>query len=127
MSSPGRILIVDDNEVVLELLHEFLSPGYAVELATSAAEALASLRLGVPDMILLDVMMPGTDGLTMLAGLRKAGVDVPIVIMTGYASPEAEKTARENGALGFLHKPVSLRELDQLVARTLGTSPLVPD
>jgi|RhiMetdeSRZDD1v2_1073273.scaffolds.fasta_scaffold474003_2 CheY-like chemotaxis protein len=122
-----RILIVDDNEVVLELLHEFLSRGYAVELATNASQAMNSLRLGVPDIILLDVMMPGTDGLTMLGVLRKSGIHVPTLIMTGYPSAEAEKLARDNGAAGFLSKPVSLRDLDRFLAQRFGTPRLVSD
>lgn len=125
-SSPKRILIVDDNEIVLGVLREFLSAAYAVDVATSAAVALNRLASETADLIFLDVNMPGTDGLTLLGSLRQLGITVPIFVVTGYDSPEIAAEATRSGATGYLVKPVNLRSVDELVAGALGTPRLLP-
>lgn len=124
-TSPKRILIVDDNEVVLGVLRDFLSPVYAVDVATSAAVALKRLMSDPPDLIFLDVKMPGTDGLTLLGSLRKLGFTVPIFVVTGYDTPETAEEATRSGATGYLVKPVDLRRVDQLVAHAFGAPRLL--
>lgn len=124
-TSPKRILIVDDNEVVLEVLRDFLSPVYAVDVATSAAVALKRLMSDPPDLIFLDVKMPGTDGLALLGSLRTLGITVPIFVVTGYDTPETAAEATRSGATGYLVKPVDLRRVDQLVAHALGAPRLL--
>lgn len=112
----GRVLVVDDNDVVREVLHEFLSPLYHVDGATSVAEALQSLTDQPPDLILLDLRLPGTDGMTLLKSLRANGVTTPVIMMTGYATPAVADEARHYGLSGFLAKPFNLRQLDRLIA-----------
>ena len=77
-----RILLVDDNVNVLDILNQFLSAAYVVDKAPSAAHALASMAAHTPSAILLDVNMPGTDGLTLLASLRQRGLQVPVFVTT---------------------------------------------
>ena len=124
-SSGKRILIVDDNEVVLRILREFLSPAYAVDTASNAPVALEAFTRVPADAILLDVKLPEIDGLTLLGSLRTLGVNVPIFVMTGYDSPGIAEEARRQGATAYLAKPVDLRRLDRLIADTLGGSPLL--
>ena len=116
-----RILVVDDNTNVLEILKEFLGVAYVVDTAPSAVDALAAMARHTPSAILLDVNMPGTDGLTFLASLRQRGVDIPVFVITGYDSPTASHQARQSGATQYLVKPVDLRHLDRLIADALHT------
>lgn len=122
-----RILIVDDNEIVLKILEDFLSDAYLVDGANNASLALKTLASNPPDVILLDVNMPGTDGLTLLESLRNRGVAVPIFIITGYDSPGLAERAARSGATGYLVKPVDLRRLDRLIASALQVPPLLTD
>jgi CheY-like chemotaxis protein len=123
MKPTKRILIVDDNPVVQEVLKQFLVRGYHVELATNASQALASVVQKSPDAILLDVRMPGVDGLGLLKSLRGMGVETPIFVMTGYDSTQVALEALENGATGYLPKPFDLLHLDKLIAHALGSQP----
>src|SRR5204862_5761956 len=81
-----RILIVDDNNVVQDVLREFFKERYQVQLAPNASQALSLIVRQTPDLVLLDVKMPGLDGLSLLKSLRETGVIVPIFLMTGYDS-----------------------------------------
>lgn len=120
-----QILIVDDNEVVIDVLRDFLSEGYDVDAVQNAQAALETIQATTPDAILMDVRMPGTDGLTLLASLRKLGITAPIFVMTGYDSPETAERAKRSGATAYLVKPVDLRKLDALIGNALKTPPLL--
>lgn len=114
-----RVLVVDDNQVIRDVLHEFLSPLYHVDTAADAAQALQALIDHPPDLILLDVRIPGTDGMTLLKSLRNRGVTTPIIIITGYQSPQGAEEAAQYGVSGYLAKPFDLRQLDRLIADTI--------
>jgi two-component system response regulator MprA len=120
-----RVLIVDDNENVVSILYDFLTGAYTVDTALDAARALKSAAANPPDLILLDVNMPGTDGLTLLGSLRQRGLTIPIFVITGYDQAGLAQKARQLGATQFLVKPVDLRKLDALIAEALGVSPIV--
>ena len=123
MSAYKRILIVDDNLVVQQVLKEFLSQGYAVEVVGTASQALASVVRSIPDLILLDVKMPGVDGLDLLKSLREVGVRAPIFVVTGYDSSEMAEQAVGLGATGYLAKPFDLVHLRRLIGDALGRVP----
>jgi CheY-like chemotaxis protein len=123
MRPQKRVLIVDDNPVVQEVLKQFLARGYQVELAMNASQALAAVVQKSPDAILLDVRMPGVDGLGLLKSLRGMGVETPIFVMTGYDSTQVALEALESGATGYLPKPFDLLHLDKLIAHALGSQP----
>ena len=113
-----RILIVDDSEVIQDVLKEFLGQDYAIDTIGSAPSAMSVVQK-TPDAILLDVRMPGGDGLSLLKSLRQMGVQTPIFMMTGYDSKEFAIEALKRGANGYLPKPFDLRHLGALLAETV--------
>jgi len=125
MTAPGakrhskRILVVDDNEVIQEVLREFLGHDYAVETIGNPAFAMSAVVKDKPDVILLDVRMPGVDGITLLKSFRDMGVQTPIFVMTGYHSTSVAIDALQHGATGYLPKPFDLLHLEQLLANAL--------
>ena len=120
MRHTKRVLVVDDNEVILDILKQFLGRGYTVEVVGNASLALASVVQKTPDVILLDVRMPGVDGLSLLKSLRDMGVQTPVFVMTGYDSTQVAIDALEKGATGYLPKPFDLIHLDRLIAHAVG-------
>src|SRR6267378_4745733 len=120
MRHAKRVLVVDDNTVILDILKQFLGRGYTVEVVGNASLALASVVQKTPDVILLDVRMPGVDGLSLLKSLREMGVQTPIFVMTGYDSTQVAMEALEKGATGYLPKPFDLLHLDRLIAHAVG-------
>jgi two-component system response regulator MprA len=114
--SSKRILVVDDDEVICEVVREFLGHDYVVETIGNPAFAMSAVIQKKPDAILLDVPMPGVDGLTLLKSLREMGVQTPIFVMTGYPSKQIAVEALERGANAYLPKPFDLLFLEQLLA-----------
>jgi CheY-like chemotaxis protein len=121
-----RILIVEDNDVVQDILRQFFGTRYNVQVASNASQALSIIVRGTPDVVLLDIKMPGLDGISFLKSLREMGVAVPIFIMTGYDSLQVAQDALNAGANGYLPKPFDLLHLDRLVADASGTDALQP-
>jgi CheY-like chemotaxis protein len=114
-----RILVVDDSEVIQEVLREFFRQDYTVDTVSNAASALTAAVEHKPNAILIDVRMPGLDGLTLLEKLRDLGVQTPIFMMTGYDSKEVALEAMKRGANGYLPKPFDLLHLEQVLAETI--------
>jgi len=123
MARGKRVLVVDDNSVIQEILKQFLTRGYQVDSVDNASQALAAVVQKNPDVILLDVRMPGVDGISLLKSLREMGVATPIFVMTGYDSTQVALEALESGATGYLPKPFDLIHLDRLIAHALGSRP----
>lgn len=121
-----RILIVDDNNVVQEVLREFFKERFQVQLAPNASQALSLIVRQAPDLVLLDVKMPGLDGLSLLKSLRETGVGMPIFLMTGYDSLQVAQEALTNGANAYLPKPFDLLHLDRLITEAIGTEDPLP-
>ena len=106
-----HILIVDDDKVLQETLADFLElEGYGISTAGNVAEARAVLLERAADLVLLDLNMPGGDGLTYAAELR-AGSDIPIMMMSGKGEMIDRVVGLEVGADDYLPKPFELREL----------------
>lgn len=113
----ARLLVVDDDPRIRHLLELIFSgAGHQVVLADSAKAALENLRKDTPDLILLDIMMPDMDGLTLLGRIRAVRrlVKVPVIMFTG-GGKELEGPSRALGADLFLEKPVSGRGLKEAV------------
>ena len=119
-----RILIVDDNTVVQDVLRQFFETRYRVEVAANASQGLGAIVKSPPDVVLMDVKMPGLDGLSLLKSLRGMGQNVPIFVMTGYDSLQVAQDALNAGANGYLPKPFDLMHLDRLIADAVGTDAL---
>ncbi|MBZ5583159.1 MAG: sigma-54 dependent transcriptional regulator [Acidobacteriia bacterium] len=116
----GRILIVDDELVVRDSLGKwFTSEGYTARPVGSAREALETIQQTEFDIALIDIKMPGMDGMELQSRLRDADPDLTIVIMTGYASVETAVQALKRGAYDYITKPVDPDELSHLVSNAL--------
>jgi CheY-like chemotaxis protein len=118
------VLIVDDNEVNLKLARVILeSAGYDVRTAIDAEQAIQSLELVRPRLILMDIQLPGTDGLELSRRLKAdpATSDIVIIALTAYAMKGDEERIRAAGCDGYVSKPVDTRTLPEVVARHLGS------
>jgi len=118
----SRILVVDDEPAIGWSLREILADeGHAVDLAASAAEAVAAAARVRPDAILLDVRLPGRDGIEAIPDLRQATADAAIVVMTAFGDLETAVRAVRAGAFDYLVKPFALEHVVAVVARALET------
>ncbi|MBT0571722.1 response regulator [Curvibacter sp. CHRR-16] len=117
----ANILVVDDEHGIRELLWEILNDeGHAVELAENAAQARACRSKEVPDLVLLDIWMPDTDGVTLLKEWASNGqLTMPVIMMSGHATIETAVEATKIGALGFLEKPITMQKLLKAVEQSL--------
>lgn len=116
-----QILVVDDEIGIRELLSEILTDeGYEVTTASDACQAREIYARYQPQLILLDIWMPGEDGLVLLKEWREPGqVDIPVVMMSGHATVDMAVEATKVGAFGFLEKPIALPKLLGMVAQAM--------
>lgn len=119
--SGERILVVDDEADIRVMVREILADeGYEVDVAANGAEARAARESRPPDMILLDIWMPDTDGISLLREWAEAGpLDAPVVMLSGHGTVETAMEATRLGAADFLEKPLSLAKLLQTVEQAL--------
>ena len=121
----ASILVVDDEMGIRELLNEILSDeGHTVYSAESAVQARTIREQMRPDLVLLDIWMPETDGITLLKEWSKTGqLTMPVVMMSGHATIDTAVEATRIGALNFLEKPIALQKLLKTVNKALESSP----
>ena len=125
----ANILVVDDELGIRDLLSEILNDeGHQVDLAENAAQARAARALARPDLVLLDIWMPDTDGVTLLKEWSSGGLlTMPVIMMSGHATIDTAVEATKIGAMAFLEKPITLQKLlkavEQGLARTLARPP----
>jgi two-component system OmpR family response regulator len=111
MDSVPHIIVVDDHQDIRDLVANYLEQqGYRVSVAENGAALRRLLERNLPDLIVLDIMMPGDDGLTMCREIRMAG-DTPIIFLTARADETDRVIGLELGADDYLTKPFSSREL----------------
>ena len=117
----ARILVVDDEADIRGLLKEILTEeGYELEVAADATEARTARAMRTFDLVLLDIWMPDTDGITLLREwLVSAGYHCPVVMMSGHGTVETAVEATRLGAFDFVEKPLSLTKLLRTVERAL--------
>jgi len=122
--STARVLVVDDEGDIRTLIDEILSEeGYQVTVAADAAEARSARRNGQFDLVLLDIWMPDTDGISLLREWSDPGdLDCPVVIMSGHGTVDTAVEATRLGAFDFVEKPLSLAKLLRTVERALDAS-----
>lgn len=118
--SLGRILIVDDEPPVLEVLSEyFTTQGYAIATAQNGAEALEAVGRERPDLVLLDVRMPGMDGVEVLKRLRTIEPGLAVIMVTANEDVALARETLKIGAFDYVAKPFDFRYLDRAVAAGL--------
>lgn len=117
----ANILVVDDEMGIRELLSEILGDeGHVVTVAENAQQAREARATGMPDLVLLDIWMPDTDGVTLLKEWQRDGLlGMPVIMMSGHATIDTAVEATRIGALNFLEKPISLQKLLKAVQQGL--------
>lgn len=110
------LLIVDDQHGVRRLLYEaFKDEGYRVRMAQGGSEALKMVSQETPDIVLLDIKMPGMNGLETLAEMRKTKPDLSVLMMTAYGDLEVVDKAKKMGVKHYIIKPFDIHEVRLLV------------
>ena len=117
----ANILVVDDELGIRDLLSEILNDeGHTVELAENAAQARTARLQARPDLVLLDIWMPDTDGVTLLKEWSAGGLlTMPVIMMSGHATIDTAVEATKIGAMAFLEKPITLQKLLKAVEQGL--------
>ncbi|MGZ5182224.1 MAG: response regulator [Ramlibacter sp.] len=117
----ANILVVDDELGIRDLLSEILNDeGHNVELANNAAQARTARAKARPDLVLLDIWMPDTDGVTLLKEWSSTGLlTMPVIMMSGHATIETAVEATKIGAQSFLEKPITMQKLLKAVEAAL--------
>jgi two-component system response regulator (stage 0 sporulation protein F) len=119
---PKKILIVDDQFGIRVLLQEVLmKEGYTIFQAPNGQVALELAKNENPDLILLDMKIPGMDGLEILRNIRKMEIDTKVIMMTAYGELDLIQEAMEMGALAHFTKPFDIDELRQAVNAQLAS------
>ena len=119
MQDAPRILVVDDEPGARAALLEILHPKYQVMTAESGATALHVLSTSPADLVLLDLKMPGMNGIDVLRAIKEADTSVEAIMITAYASLESIRGAMTYGASGYLTKPFHENEVEEAVSKAL--------
>lgn len=133
MTTPNRIrvMIVDDHEMVRSGLAVFLEINDDFELVGEASNGAEAIRLcdeRHPDILLMDLVMPGTDGITAMQRIREAHPDIQMIALTSFKDEELVRAALQAGAIGYLLKNVSIDELANALRNAYaGKSTLAPE
>lgn len=115
-----RVLAIDDDPHVLRTVSEFLRVrGYGVMTAGSAQAAFALMEMVVPDVVLLDVGMPGIDGMTALRHIRERYPALPVIMLTGSLDPAVARYTLRQGAFHFAAKPFDFEHLTDAIGAAL--------
>ncbi len=124
----ANILVVDDELGIRDLLSEILNDeGHSVDLAENASQARAARFNGVYDLVLLDIWMPDTDGVSLLKEWAASGLlTMPVIMMSGHATIDTAVDATRIGAFAFLEKPITLQKLLKAVEQGLARHALRP-
>jgi len=117
------ILIIDDEPLTCEIYREFLeAEGYKIDIAYDGNTGLAKLRGGDYALVLLDIKMHGLSGLEVLEEIRKEGIEIKVIIITGIIERDVERRCISLGANQFLTKPINLQSLKEVIEKTLATN-----
>ena len=117
-----NVLLVDDDGEMLHALKEGFKKyqeSFAVLLAEDGLQALERLKQNIISLVVTDLKMPNMDGFELLAHIMEHYPDIPVIIITGYSTPEMEQLAREGGAVGYIAKPFLIENLARQILTTL--------
>ena len=117
----AMVLVIEDEEAIRTLIRRVLEPSYAVHESPDGADGLKQARWVVPDLILLDLRMPGLDGLTVLAKLKadRRTAPIPVVIVSGRGETDLLIEGQRMGAVDHVIKPFNVEDLREVVQRQL--------
>jgi DNA-binding NtrC family response regulator len=123
-----RVLVVDDDEDICLYLREFLTrEGFKVSTVSKPADALLEIREGKHQLVLLDVRLPGIDGVDLLRQVRAIDSDICVIVMTGYPSVQTAVDSMKAAAFDYLQKPFDLQELRAVMERAIREKGLIVD
>lgn len=115
-----EIVLADDDPSILHSLNKFFSrEGYRVLMAHNAQEALSIIKKRNPDLLILDVKMPGMSGIELIEELLNEGLKIPVIIMTAYSNIFTPSDAEAIGAKGYFQKPFDIEKMNDLVKTIL--------
>jgi DNA-binding response OmpR family regulator len=119
--APLKVLLVDDEGDLLYTVAERLTlRGYEVDAVTDGAVAVSHAQMQQHDVAVVDVKMPGMNGIEVLAALKKHNADLPVILLTGHGSEEDGQEGMRQGAFAYLIKPTNLRELMESMEEAVG-------
>lgn len=114
-----RVLVVDDDEGMVATLRDILAAaGYEVDVAYSGSEAIERVRRHPPDCILMDVRMPGIDGIEAFRRIRRRDHDIRVIMMSAYSLQYLEEEVLREGAVAFVRKPLDADQVLSLISET---------
>jgi two-component system phosphate regulon response regulator PhoB len=120
MAGPRHVLVVEDEPQVAAMLNDVLTTwGYAVEVARTGPDAFRAVLRYTPDVVLLNLVLPGIPGELILESLHAADSRLPIIVMTGKREPDLERRVRARGAYDFIAKPFDIERLRLVVQAAL--------
>jgi CheY-like chemotaxis protein len=111
-----RVLVVDDEPELAEVVREYLRDRYEVEVANSGTEALQAFHRRRPDVVFLDINMPGPSGIEVLKTLRGADASVPVIMVTVNTEVAVVQECLREGAFAYVPKPFDLKYMDHMAA-----------
>jgi CheY-like chemotaxis protein len=114
-----RLLIVDDNQLIIDLIHRLLDERYEIDHSTRPSQALGKIRRTRYDLILIDLMLPEMDGLELFRAIKQTRPDQRVILTTGYDSDPRVGQALEEGALNWIQKPFKFEALEQMLNEAL--------
>ncbi|RPH79288.1 MAG: response regulator [Candidatus Rokuibacteriota bacterium] len=121
--STRRLLIVDDEPLILEVLSEHFSPEYVVDTALNGADALGAILRARPDVVMLDINMPRMNGVEVLKDIKQIDDSIAVIMVTANEQVAMAAEALRNGAFGYVPKPFDFRYLDHMLAAILDRLP----
>jgi DNA-binding NtrC family response regulator len=125
-SGRRRLLIVDDEPLILEVLTEHFKSGYDVETALNGADALGAILRTRPDVVMLDINMPRMNGVEVLKDIKQIDESIAVIMVTANEQVAMAAEALRNGAFGYVPKPFDFRYLDHMLATILDRLPRGP-
>jgi DNA-binding NtrC family response regulator len=116
-----RLLIVDDEPLILEVLTEHFKSDYDVETALNGADALGAILRRRPDVVMLDINMPRMNGVQVLKDIKQIDESIAVIMVTASEQVAMAAEALRSGAFGYVPKPFDFRYLDHMLATILGS------
>ncbi|MBC8029336.1 MAG: response regulator [Pyrinomonadaceae bacterium] len=115
----ATLLIVDDDTLIRDTLHDLLSPSHECHTADRAEQALAYLEMETYDVVLTDINMPGLSGHDLLNHIRSTHPTTPVIVISGIALEDTAKVFSQLGAFAYFTKPFKLEEVEDAVERAI--------